>query len=910
MYDVKYLKNDYQKKIFEQSYKVLDKHNKVGLDVFTSGGKSPISAELINYLRENHDCSNVLVVSSDQTWEALSGKYKLIGFSLDNIYHVKNVTLSRGTSLHDAIKESGIEPDDIDIILFDECHRLFGENIHAEIEKNKKYIYSKYVIAMTATRLNGIKMIDSLNELVGNKCIITYNLNDAVSNDVIDQINMVNVSLRCAPEYFEYINTLINEKGNKITNKALLKVITDTKNLIKKKNIDTVENVIYNNIIDGASRCKVKLNGKDGARVIIFFNRIADVNKTKETLTNVISKVYSGCNINYVKYTSKSSDEETEQALSILTSDTSTPNQVDVIATCDVAAESFHPANVQLGIVFGGTQSIRKELQRIGRFITLKQYKKCDCIIFDFSESCKKLGERSIIVGKTELDMRMKDTLRLSRYFNDKQSDISELLYEYDGSINIISSNIDNNILDMLDRTEALLNIMEGNDDLIDYIDNNWKAIANRDTYFYNISKFLRDMTKVTPEVASKNYYERYEIIRKYMMYPMLKEKDREMLKDSFGKYGVSNYLSATLSADKTTYTKMLYKSIENGSFDVEKYWKSYTIKDMSSDCIMMIRQHEDILTDINNRILNSFPTQFGVMSGSKIEMIATLLISSIKALDNVSGKQLIKLNKFITVCYKYIEVICTDDSLREDIRGYLTTLATVINDLDIKLVKLKKSDIYAIKYIFALDILRSKNNETINNNKLESYVFSLKPNKLSSIEQRTIDMCLINSEDTVEDFIEQCIKMTKAYKLSYRASCNGKCSDKLKLKTFVDNGGIIPKEIQIEFDTKKILSKANNIYKVKCNIKEANKNTSYVTPMELLEIVISNDAIYSEVQSLIFIKNGKVYDENNRNYNRILNSIRNNAEINVRHTLRSISEYKIIKSNAAIQSVINDIYM
>ena len=47
-YTIKYLEpsNSYQIDIFNSAKHILEHNYKVGLDVFTSGGKSPLSAEL------------------------------------------------------------------------------------------------------------------------------------------------------------------------------------------------------------------------------------------------------------------------------------------------------------------------------------------------------------------------------------------------------------------------------------------------------------------------------------------------------------------------------------------------------------------------------------------------------------------------------------------------------------------------------------------------------------------------------------------------------------------------------------------------------------------------------------------------------------------------------------------------
>lgn len=916
MYKVRYLSGDYQKNIFDESKKILEKRHKVGLEVFTSGGKSPISAELITYLREEKKCKNVLAVTNDATWAALSSRYELIGMGIDNIYHVKNSKLSRGNSLIDCIKEHKINPDDIDIIVFDECHKLFGENIRKELDENEDYIYSKYVIAMTATTYNGIAMIDSLKEIVGKSNIVKYDLNDAVTNDIIDPITMVNVSLQCEPEYYEYLDGILEEKGKKITNKVLLKLVAEAKNTIKKANISNLEELMYANITQEAKRNKIKLDATDGARVIVFFNRISEVLKSKNTLINVISRVYPGMTINFVDYTSKSSDESTTEAIRVLTSDKCDANTVDIIATCDMGAESFHPLNIQLGLVFGGTQSIRKEIQRIGRFIVQKQYKTCDCLIFDFSD-ISKLSRRALNNKNNNITYRISDINKLSRYFNDKPSVIEEMLAEYEGSINIISSTIDNNIIEKIERVDALVNILEGNEDILNYIDSHLKEIDSS-AYLGNISKFFRDKVETDSEVLDNNMRDRYELIRNYIIYPFLDKKDMELLSSSFGKYGVRCYLNATMSSDKISIVKKLYREISTGKFDAADYWKPFMKREIPFEAIAIIYQNKEELLKIYNKFLSIDTAALSISKESKLYKFIEVYKQIISNIDKFSGGALKEVRQTLGIIHRYLSIrySATPDEQKQ-IKNILASVLMVTHDLDIKIPVLKRADANAIKYLATLDIARSKPNFTINTKRIEKFAYELyTKNKLSKIEKSMIDLCILGETDeygntkVCDDFVEEVLCTTRGYRLASSAFYTQKSKDLLALLKYVDNGGNIPNNITKQFNVKSNLSKARVLYDIKSDISviDAVCKKNEVSALQIIEMLLDDDEIMHDINNLVAINNKDIEHRDMGVYCQLKQRTSSKLSNETVKVLSSILTFDVINNNAALVNTIKDI--
>lgn len=814
---MKFIKNDFQKEICDRAISILEDTKRVGLDVFTSGGKSIIASEIVEHLRSKGIVKKVLVVAKEGTWCALSSRMTQIGFSLDNVYHIKNSKLSRRTSLKDCIEEQGISSDDIDLILFDECHQLFGTNIRCELNKYKDYIYSKYVIAMTATTYTGLKMIDSLKEIVGESNIVKFNLNDAVARDVIDPINMVEIKLSCKPEYYERINGLLCCKNSNVTNKKILRFADATKRYVDKANIDTLSNVIYQSIVTNAKKYKVNLDASNGARVLVFFNRIDDIRKYKEYIVNAVSKAYTGATINYIEYTSKSSTAESDEAIKVLTANKADKNTVDIVVTCDVGAESFHPVNIQLGLVFGNTQSIRKAIQRIGRFITLKQYKTSDYIILDFSES-DKVGRTTITTGKTELDYRSEEINNLKRYFTDSESDIESLLSEYGNSINIEVSSIDISILDRLDRLNVLVNVTVDNDDLLAFIDSKLDVIEKK--YYGNIAKYLKENESKYPEITEHNYRQRFNSIRKYMAYPGLQASDFEILNETFGKYGSSLYLGENTSTNMTGEVRVLYRKIKAKSCSIEDIYRPFVRRQYTSDCIALIRSDKDMLMLLYKRICNSVPSCYNINKDSvlynKLILVNKLCKNHIDncGLDGVGKELAVMLAVYLDTYYSI--------SNNKEIKNVVSTYLTMMRDLGLKTNKISGEYRKSVKPVFEVDVVRhiAKLTNTpinISNSRIENSILRLCCEKRTKLQNKAIMMCISgSSNDTPEMFIQDGLEMTKAYRLMTKACETKHYRDIKALIDFKNTGGYIPVKLAKQFGLDKLTKKYENMVRIK----------------------------------------------------------------------------------------------
>ena len=92
-YKFKCIKESFQKELFYKASDILLDRHKVGLDIFTSGGKSIISGELIYFIEEKlgRD-AKVLVVTNTSVWDNLLITYTSdrVGLNKDNLYFVSN----------------------------------------------------------------------------------------------------------------------------------------------------------------------------------------------------------------------------------------------------------------------------------------------------------------------------------------------------------------------------------------------------------------------------------------------------------------------------------------------------------------------------------------------------------------------------------------------------------------------------------------------------------------------------------------------------------------------------------------------------------------------------------------------------------------------------------------------------
>lgn len=903
---VKFIKNDYQKEICEKAIQIITREKKVGLDIFTSGGKSIIASEIIEYLRDKKGIKNVLVVAKEGTWCALTSRMKQIGFDTTNVYHVTNSKLSRGFSLKDCITEQGVSSDDIDLILFDECHQLFGTNIRQELDANAGYTYSKYVIAMTATTYTGIKMINSLKEIVGEENTVKFDLNDAVARDIIDPMNIVEVKLNCKPEYHKQINDLLNCSGVSITNKKILKFAESTKRKIDAANIDTLSGVIYQSIVLNARKYKVKLDATNGARVLVFFNRIEDIHRYKDYIVTAIGKAYPRAKVNYIEYTSRSSEDENKEAIKLLTATKADSNTVDIITTCDVGAESFHPVNIQLGLIFGGTQSIRKAIQRIGRFIVLKQYKTSDYIIIDFSES-NKIGTTTITTGKTDLSHRARDISIYNRYFTDSAAVIEDVLDEYSNSINIEVSSLDVNILDMFDRLNVLVNVTVGNDDLINFIDSHLDTINKK--YFGNIAKFLKDNENKYSEIKANNYRQRFNAIRKYMVYPGLKQSDLDILSESFGKYGAGLYMGENTSVNMTSDINILYRRINSGSYNIDDNYRQFVKKTYSSDCIAMIRSNKDMLNNMYNRVVRSVPDCYSV-SRESVLYNKFILINKLCAKHMSDGKLDKMGNELACMLAIYLDTYYAMSQDKE-LKNVISTYLTMMNDIGLKINNISNENKKQIKQVFELDIVRHIASSTnadvkIKNRRMENAILRLCCEKLSKIQKQAIVLCISDRVNTsMDDFIEDGLKLTNTYKLLNQTYEDISYKNLKELQTFIDNGGYIPKKLMKQFNVEGLGKKYVIMLQVKKNGVRA--KTGNLTSSEYLSIFIKDTEVLKDMKSLSLFKSGKLSDTHG-NYDKILTRVKFKLSYSDIDSLYKVRKAKILTAEH-YNDVIEDLY-
>ena len=578
----------YQKKLCKESIKILNSKHKVGLDIFTNGGKSNISAELIKYSQQCLKVENILVVSNCAVLTNLKSKYEKLGLDISKLCFVETSMLSRRYKLTGVIKDKGFEPDSIGLIVFDECHELFGDNIKQELDSNKKFIYSKYVIAMTATTMTGISAFDSIAELVGNECRVKMSLADAVKQNIIYPLDVTAVSMMTSQEYKDIYDDIKTQKS-----RSLRTLINHIESSLDKSELTSIENIIYCHLKEQIDlRGKNEISAKDGARVIVFFNRQSDSDTFESAITKAVQRIYSDSKVRYFKYTSDINDLDRNNIEEMLTSNKAEANTVDIIATCNIGAESFHPVNVQLGLMFGETLSLRKLLQQLGRFVSLKKYTDVNPIILKFTTNVdSRLDRYTILKGKSDVNSRFKSISRLSRFITDVDD-----YKEYSDVLNIKTSNIDNSILDNIDKIAAIYAINSSYTDVYDYINNNLSIIDNK--YNGNIAKFLN--------TADKAMYNTYLNVKNKLIFYTDYVKGKPDTVNKFSEFGYRVYLGIKHDSYTENNIRDIYNSISNNSFnpmdreykvDTGKtlpskvpYMYAYIDGRMDSDCASLIK--------------------------------------------------------------------------------------------------------------------------------------------------------------------------------------------------------------------------------------------------------------------------------------------------------------------------------
>lgn len=649
----------YQRKLVKEAIDKLEEYKQVGLDVFARGGKSYIAMELINYLSDKKGCNKFLVIAP----KAITNNLRLNLFkSYNNITYIGKEMLSRNYSLEELIKASGEDPSEIDVIIFDEAHTMFGENIGIEINKAMDYIKSKYVIAMTATPVSNLKGINTLECLVRKDCILHYEFNEAAKNGDITPVKYIPAVLKYNSDCYDKLNEL---KNNIVCENAyVVKLYEQLEHQIRSLEGD-LEDKLFNYIKD-----RICLNSSEGGRVFVFFGTIHEIEENREVITNVLERLYrywgnKDIKVNFYNYTSKSPQEEEDAVLELIGREPYR-NTIDVIATVNKGSMGIHPSKVHFGMIMCGTKSITKYMQLVGRITNLTYKNESDTIIFDFRNNRSFLGKVSINVGRQKLrDRREFKRNRALTMFNEESIEKA-----FEENVELMSCDQIENTADLLDRVENLLILTKDNEDLIEFIKKHLNTIDN--DYYGNIAKYLADQANkhqnsntshsLTWYLKYLKMYERYNQVRKALLFDGFTEEDKETIGDLFDVFGYRIYIDKKDSLTDITYIKELYEDfmdignskVKANKF-VNKYYYDYLTDNMSSGCYAMIQTNEKVA----NKMLGK--TNEMISDGSMDSKVSPTVINMCKKISN-DLNMLNNLAKGETSCNKnvnslYLEV-------------------------------------------------------------------------------------------------------------------------------------------------------------------------------------------------------------------------------------------------------------
>lgn len=495
--------NDYQRKIFKAAVKRLLTRGRVGLDIFTRGGKSYIAMDIIEYMLSRDACVGkyALILGPKSVLDNLEGsvmkkfKYK------KRLLFLNYEKLSRQWTVTKFLESNNIAKEDIELIVMDEAHKAFGEICRKTFLEDEEYINSKYLVAMTATPYSNLSGINSLDELVGENNSIRYHYDEAIRDKVARKINYVPAILSYDPNI---LDKLIEIRKNCNDTDYLAQLL----DRFEKLQGDLVSNEAK--AISSYITENVQLDSSNGARVFVFFSSIEKLEEGKDTVISAIVQAYKNwgnklVKHRYMNFTSASSEEEIDNIREKLARKP-LKNTIDIVCTVQMGVMGIHPSNTHFALMMSATTSLQKLMQMIGRVTNLYAYDDADTTVFDLKDSLKALDKVRYNVNAKEL---LKDLLD-SMYEEDEHN-----LEEYSSLVNIKSSKITSDSLELLAKIRHIAETIKEVDDVLAYILKDLEQIDSKKQG--NTLAYLKNK-----RLYSYKDYERRSVLRIETMYKSL----------------------------------------------------------------------------------------------------------------------------------------------------------------------------------------------------------------------------------------------------------------------------------------------------------------------------------------------------------------------------------------------------
>ena len=394
--DVKNFKlTENQEEIYMEAMVSIARHNQAAIHLVTSGGKSYILAKIIYTLKKESNrkkfnvlyistassCTNFLQCMSDDYWG-------------DTLSVVNYTQLQRDEKYVDKLNKKRF-----DIIVIDEAHHALAKKTYEGIVYTEGKYTDATIIAMSANnrRYDDRKWVfDWLTpKLTLGVDYQNRGLKYAVANDQICNFEYKSCDIARLKRYCTIFDKL-QERGKIYLN--VQETITKAKELIEQYKINSfskLQEQIHSDLRE------LHIDGSQGDRWFVFFNTIAELKESIDSVRNLFINAYGNKELNIVIHEYHGKNSNVDESTQVLTGE-ATPGTVDIIMTCLKGGESFHPENTRGIIMNRKSGSENVIVQELGRALQVKEL--CDeCkLIYDLVGNNETLDITQTIFNGTD----------------------------------------------------------------------------------------------------------------------------------------------------------------------------------------------------------------------------------------------------------------------------------------------------------------------------------------------------------------------------------------------------------------------------------------------------------------------------------------------------------------------------
>lgn len=394
--DVKNFKlTENQEEIYMEAMVSIARHNQAAIHLVTSGGKSYILAKIIYTLKKESkrkkfnvlyistasSCTNFLQCMSDDYWG-------------DTLSVVNYTQLQRDEKYVDKLNKKRF-----DIIVIDEAHHALAKKTYEGIVYTEGKYTDATIIAMSANnrRYDDRKWVfDWLTpKLTLGVDYQNRGLKYAVANDQICNFEYKSCDIARLKRYCTIFDKL-QERGKIYLN--VQETITKAKELIEQYKINSfskLQEQIHSDLRE------LHIDGSQGDRWFVFFNTIAELKESIDSVRNLFINAYGNKELNIVIHEYHGKNSNVDESTQVLTGE-ATPGTVDIIMTCLKGGESFHPENTRGIIMNRKSGSENVIVQELGRALQVKEL--CDeCkLIYDLVGNNETLDITQTIFNGTD----------------------------------------------------------------------------------------------------------------------------------------------------------------------------------------------------------------------------------------------------------------------------------------------------------------------------------------------------------------------------------------------------------------------------------------------------------------------------------------------------------------------------